>query len=59
MMSYPAMIYLALVFLGLGIHLAKDGQPRTDKYSFGWQLLSVVIGLFLLYWGGFFDVVRR
>jgi hypothetical protein len=53
-MSTAAMIYLALVVLGLGVELAKDGQPKTGKHSFCWQLVGVAIPCGLLYWGGFF-----
>jgi hypothetical protein len=53
-MSAPALIYLALVILGLGIVLAKDGEPKTGKHSFWWQLVGTAIPCGLLYWGGFF-----
>jgi hypothetical protein len=53
------MIYLALVFIGLGANLAKHGQPHTGKYSFTGR--AIVSGLVcgLLYWGGFFSQVAH
>lgn len=52
-MSTPALIYLALTLLGLGVVLAKHGQPRPD-YNIGVTLVNTAISIGLLYWGGFF-----
>ena len=51
----PQIIYLMIVAVGLGIALVLHGKPR-DGHSFWTQLISSVIALGLLYWGGFFDV---
>lgn len=51
--GWPEGIVLAIFFLGLGVALAKDGEPRAP-YSFGGALISTAITLSLLYWGGFF-----
>ena len=48
-------IILALVFLNLGIYLAKHGEPKTGKYNFGLQLISTAIELTLFYYAGLFD----
>ena len=48
-------ILLALVFLNLGIYLAKHGEPKTGKYNFGLQLISTAIELTLFYYAGLFD----
>lgn len=48
-------IYIALLMMGLGIHLAKDGQRREGHYSFGTALFSLAIQIVLLYLGGFFN----
>jgi hypothetical protein len=48
------MIVLALLLFGLGVAIAKDGQPRTGKYSFGWTVVASCVHCSLLYWGGFF-----
>ena len=42
--------FLFIQALGLGINLAKSGQPRTDNYSFGFTLVAVIINV-LLIWG--------
>lgn len=55
-MPYAQIIYLFIVVLGLGIALAKDGQPKTDKYSFWGTVVATLISLGLLYWGGFFNI---
>jgi hypothetical protein len=49
----PQVIYLALIILGLGIAIAKHGQPR-DNYNGGVTFIAAIIELALLYWGGFF-----
>jgi hypothetical protein len=53
--GWPEGIYLVLLILTLGYTLAKDGQPKNDKYSFWATTLSAGLVLGLLYWGGFFS----
>lgn len=50
----PQIIWISLVSMELGICLVKNGQPKTDKYSFGWSLFSVIVSSIILYFGGFF-----
>ena len=50
----PQLIYLALTFFGLGISLAIHGKPRSNE-NFVVTLISTIIGVGLVYWGGFFD----
>lgn len=50
----PQLIYLAMVFMALGLALAKHGEPRTGKINFFSSLFSGIMMLALLYWGGFF-----
>lgn len=47
-------VYIGIMFMGLGLNLAKDGQPKEGKYSFWAQFLADAIILFILYKGGFF-----
>ena len=47
-------IYIGILCLGLGVAAAKHGQPRTDKYNFWVQLVSVAITITILAFGGFF-----
>lgn len=51
----PQAIMLVLIMLGLGINMAKNGQPKDEKYSFGASLLNSIINLVILYYGGFFN----
>ena len=45
-------ILLALMFLGLGVTIAKHGEPTEHD---GWvTFISMIINLSLLWWGGFF-----
>lgn len=56
-MSTPALIYLALLLIGTLAAAHLHGKPKTGKHSFWVHLLSVSLGLGLLYWGSFFASV--
>lgn len=49
------LIYLILTGASLGIHLAKHGEQRSDKYNFWNYLIASSIIIFVLYKGGFFN----
>jgi len=53
----PQIIVLCLLAMSLGISLVKDGEPKNENYSVWTSLLSAVILLGLLFWGGFFGVL--
>lgn len=53
-MGIYEIIFLAWLFLSVGISLAKDGEPREGNHSFWIALLSAALQIFLLYKGGFF-----
>jgi hypothetical protein len=48
-------IFMVWMVLGLGIHLAEDGKPRTGKYSFWVAFISCALQTLLLWGGGFFN----
>lgn len=50
----PQIILLMLLAFQVAINLARDGEPRRDKYSFWMSLIGAVITCALLAWGGFF-----
>jgi len=52
---WPQLIYLGLVILGLGMTLGLHGQPQKKGHNFWGKLISSMIAISLLYWGGFFD----
>lgn len=60
-MGWPELTLLALWLLGLGMHLARDGDPilmkdgSPAKYSFWVQAFRLSIWTALLWSGGFFD----
>lgn len=54
-MNWPQVIWCVLTLLGLGIALARHGEPKTDKHSFWWSLTGTIIVAWLLWCGGFFD----
>lgn len=59
-MGWPQIVLLALWFMGIGMHLARNGEPlRTSKgeparYSFFGRLFTVTLWCWLLWVGGFF-----
>lgn len=53
-LGWPQGIYLALTAVGLGVTIAKHGEPKGN-YSVGTALVSLAITLPLLWWGGFFS----
>ena len=53
-MHTPQIIYIVLQVLGLGLSMAKHGQPQKP-YDFWISLTASVIMLSLLIWGGFFN----
>jgi hypothetical protein len=52
----PQIIYLSLVFIGLLLAANQHGKERTP-HNFWITLFATVTTLFLMYWGGFFDVL--
>lgn len=52
--GFCQIFFTAWLVLGLGMHLAKHGEPRDGNYSFWVALISSIIQLALLYFGGFY-----
>ncbi len=52
-MSTPAIIYLILTAVGLLGTAYMHGKPR-DNYNFWSVLISTILSMGLLVWGGFF-----
>ncbi len=51
----PQLIYIALIFMSLGLELSKHGEEKKGKHNF-WTKLIVMSGIcFVLYMGGFFN----
>lgn len=51
-MNWPQYTYLALTCVGLGMVIAKHGEP--DKHNAVSTVLTTCLVLWLLYMGGFF-----
>jgi ABC-type dipeptide/oligopeptide/nickel transport system permease subunit len=58
MANLPQIIFLILIFLNFGLVIAKHGEEQAP-YNAGAHLISVIMILSLLYWGGFFDGILR
>lgn len=48
-------IILVLILLRLGYYLAKNGESKTETYSFWNVFFGTLIHIALLYWAGLFD----
>ena len=53
-MGVPQIIMIAIMAMGLGMHLVKNGEPKEEVYSFPIMLVATAIEVGLLIWGGFF-----
>ena len=53
-MKAPQIIMIIIMAMNLGINLVKNGEPKNETYSFPVSLVSVVVNVGLLIWGGFF-----
>jgi hypothetical protein len=53
-MGAPQIIMIILFALSLGINLSKHGEAKIGTYSFPLALVSVIIEVTILWWGGFF-----
>lgn len=45
---------IVIMAIGLGIHMAKDGESYHEKYSFWRRLIATAIWGFLMYMAGAF-----
>lgn len=52
MSIWPQLTVLAMFFIGIGISLAKLGQPKKDTYDLS-DIIAPFVMLWLLYMGGF------
>ena len=53
-MKWPQIAMIVWVVLGIGVSMAKHGEPRNSEYSFWTTAISSAIVFFILYQGGFF-----
>jgi hypothetical protein len=54
MTGWPQYVMIGLIAASIGMALAKDGEPRTGRWSFWISLLAAAINIGILYAGGFF-----
>lgn len=55
MVTFCRITFIVWLALGLGVMLAKHGEPKNGTYSFWVGLVSSVLQLLLLWGGGFFS----
>lgn len=47
-MNVYFIVYSVFQLLGLGIHLARHGETRIDKYNFWTGLISSILSFYLV-----------
>ncbi|WP_172453037.1 hypothetical protein [Xanthomonas arboricola] len=50
----PQLIYLALAMLGIGLEIARHGEPKTGHHDAVSSIVATFLIIALLWWGGFF-----
>lgn len=53
--DWPQAIYLFLLFGGVALSVIKHDQPREGRYDGNLAIITGVLMIGLLYWGGFFS----
>ena len=56
-MHWPQITMVVLGAIGLGINIARHGQPKNDTYHGGAHFLILAFEFWILYEGGFFGAV--
>ncbi len=52
------MMMIILMAMGLGANLIKHGETKNEsKYNFWWKIVSIGITIWILHYGGFWDVM--
>ena len=55
MKVFCRVLYIAILFMALGISLAKHGEPKTGNENFFVSLFSYIISFLIVYGAGMFD----
>ena len=51
--EWPQLIFILSYSIGLGMELVRNGEEKKGKHCFISQLIATVIGVTVLYYGGF------
>jgi len=54
-MKTPQIIVLVIVFINLLLMANQHGKKKDGEHNFWVSLISQILTLALLYWGGFFN----
>ena len=49
-MNWAKGVIYGLLLIGLGATLAKNGEPRTDKYNFGITFIASIIEAVIIWY---------
>ena len=53
--GWPEGIMIAFMFMNLFLSAVKHGEPREQNFNFLVTIVSTMLSLMLLYFGGFFS----
>ena len=51
---WPQLTMIVLYAIGIGIAIAKNGEPKNENHNAFTVILASALGLWILYMGGFF-----
>lgn len=52
--SWPQIVHICLVLVGLGIAMSEHGEPKTGRNNFWASFIAAAVGFAILLFGGFF-----
>ena len=53
-LGIPQVIMIVILSAGLGLSLAKHGEPYDSNHNFFTSLIVTIVEVLILYYGGFF-----
>ena len=54
-MHWPQITMIVIYASSFGIELSRHGKPKEGVYNVWYDLIGTVIGITILYFGGFFN----
>lgn len=52
--GWPQFVYAALLVLGIGLEMGRNGKPKTGNHDLVSSILATAFIVSILYYGGFF-----
>lgn len=52
-MKWFQIVWIVLAVISIVCSFIMDGQPKTGRHNFAWDLFGIAFNFWLLYFGGF------